>query len=77
MLKPDRKAITKRKAPKMKSSKTRTQIADISVNGRELNEEHLRFVSGGALATYQPTYLPTASRGGRIRDMIDAYTDTF
>jgi hypothetical protein len=60
----------------MKSSKTRTQLADISVNGRELNEEHLRFAAGGLLVgTGIPTYMPTCTRSGSSRDVIDIWRD--
>jgi hypothetical protein len=60
----------------MKNAKTRTQIADISVNGRELNEEHLRFVAGGLLRptrilTYAP---PSLSEVERI-PIRDVYND--
>jgi putative ATP-grasp target RiPP len=61
----------------MKTNKTRTQIDDISVTGRELNEAHLRFVAGGALATRRSTYAPTASKGGWVRDVTDVYTDSW
>ena len=60
----------------MKASKIRTQIADIAVNGRELNEEHLRFVAGGEIIR-KNTYAPTFTRFGRRNDVVDAYTIEF
>ena len=66
-----------------KANAGRTQIADISVAGKELSEEHLRIVGGGfsligisAYTTYH--YSPTCtsySPGGDCRiSRTDSYT---
>jgi hypothetical protein len=61
----------------MKTSKTRTQITDISVAGRELNEEHLRFVAGGTVPTRYTTYGVTYTRTACNRDAVDSWGDVW
>ncbi len=72
-----------------KSNACRTQIADISVAGKELSEEHLRIVGGGlptsggsiAVATTKTTYNATSvchfdSYCRIVQDAADTGTDS-
>ena len=57
---------------KTEPNKIHTQIADISVNGRELNEENLRIVAGGGRTLYpRPTRYPTQSGSVWVVDCCD------